>query len=155
MESLSRFLFIRIFISIFVFLWLFSGWPQIFDFPPTIQEAHASHTLTVEATGTPSATVSPGGTGVAIATFGFGQIRNELVIRVLRFHEYGTVDSSLITNIKLYRDDGDGVWEPAQDTTQVGATVSGFTADYATVTGVGMPAECAADPSPFSDGSTV
>lgn len=106
----------------------------------------AAHKLTVEATDIPSTTVNAGDSAVGIAIFGFGQTRDELVVRMLRFHQYGTIDSSHLTNIRLYIDDGDAVWEPAQDTTQVGNTVANFDgSDYAQITGVGMPAECASD----------
>jgi len=32
----------KVFIVFLIFMWIFSGWPQIFDFPPQVQKVHAA-----------------------------------------------------------------------------------------------------------------
>ncbi len=85
-------------------------------------------------TGTPSlppASITPGN-GRALATFrltGAGPLTGIIV------SEYGTVDADTdLTSVKLYSDDGDGNWEPASDTVQLGSTTS-FSSQAASFSG--------------------
>lgn len=45
-------------ITLLIFSWIFSGWPQIFDFPPGIQRAEASTALTLYQTNTSATTLT-------------------------------------------------------------------------------------------------
>ncbi|MBW1784925.1 MAG: DUF2341 domain-containing protein, partial [Deltaproteobacteria bacterium] len=81
--------------------------------------------ISVYASGTPTAPpteIEKGNTNNCLGTFLFDGAGS---ITALNLTEYGTTDAANdLENVKLFKDDGDGNWEPASDTTQLGSTTT-------------------------------
>ena len=79
------------------------------------EEAFAGHTMDLAVGNSIDSTIAQGDTDVCLGSIDVSSTRNEMFLAQVTVHEYGTVDSTLITNLRAFQDtDGDGVCDAGE-----------------------------------------